>query len=304
MIKATPDSQWLPLFEALASDVRLRIIRLLAEQPMNNKDLAARLELSPAIVSMHVRKLQETGLVKSEMVRQSGGTHKMNALGAAGVELLFPQTKQEVRSFHEVSLPIGHFVSCDVAPTCGLATPERIIGQFDDPRYFLDPMARGAAILWFGKGYVEYKLPNYALASQVVDEIEISLELGSEAPGVNRNWPSDISFILNGTDLGHWTSPGDSGDGRGTFTPSWWSHNINQYGFLKHVQIRRDGTYLDGQRMSDIGLDQVEMDRNQWNLRLEVKDTAVHVGGLTLYGSGFGNYNQDIVFRTYYSAAE
>lgn len=302
MIKASADTSWLPLFEALASEVRLNIIRLLAEQPMNNKDLAARLKLSGAIVSMHVRKLQDTGIVRSEMIRLDGGTHKMNTLAADSIEILFPVSINTPRLFHEISVPIGHFNDFEIAPTCGLATSHKLIGQFDDPRFFLDPERVNAGIIWFGKGFVEYRLPNYLLSSQQIEEVEISLELGSEAPGVNRNWPSDISFILNGTELGYWTSPGDSGEGRGTYTPAWWRDDVNQYGFLKQIQINSGGTFLDGQRMSDITLHDLSIERNQWTLRLEVKEDARHVGGLTLYGAGFGNYNQDIVFRTYYKA--
>jgi len=304
MIKATPDNAWLPLFDALASDVRLSIIRMLAEQPMNNKDLAERLKLSGAIVSMHVRKLQDAGIVKSEMVRKDGGTHKMNTLAVPGVEVTFPLSREKQRSYHETTIPVGHYHDHRVFPTCGLATTERVIGHFDDPRYFLDPERVKAGILWFGKGFVEYKLPNYLLASQQLEEIEITLEIGSEAPGINRNWPSDITFSLNGSEVCVWTSPGDSGDGRGAFTPNWWRDDVNQYGFMKIIQIKSDGTFLDGQRMSSVGLDALAVHRHQWTLRLEVKEDATHVGGLALYGAGFGNYNQDIVFRTYYRALE
>ncbi|TLS51667.1 ArsR family transcriptional regulator [Paenibacillus antri] len=300
MIKASADPQWLPLYDALASDVRLHIIRMLSEQSMNNKDLAERLGLSGAIVSMHVKKLQAAGIVTSAMVRKDGGTHKMNALAVPGVEVLFPHVRQETRTFHEVVVPVGHYNDHEVYPTCGLATTSKMIGQFDDPRFFLDPERVQASILWFGRGFVEYRLPNFLLSSQQLEEIEISLEIGSEAPGVNRDWPSDITFSLNQKELGVWTSPGDSGEGRGALTPAWWTDQVNQYGFLKLIQIREDGTYLDGQRMSAVGLHDLAVQRNQWTLRLEVKEDAAHVGGLTLYGAGFGNYNQDIVFRTYY----
>lgn len=300
MLKASADVECLPIFEALASGVRLNIIRLLSEQPLNNKDLAGQLKLSGAIVSMHVRKLHEAGIVTSEMVRKDGGTHKINKLAVPGIEVLFPKTRYSPRPFHEVSIPVGHYSDHDVSPTCGLATTDRVIGQFDDPRYFLDPERVRAGIVWFGRGFIEYKVPNYLLASQQPEEIEISLEIGSEAPGVAREWPSDICFSLNNAELGMWTSPGDSGDGRGAFTPDWWWDDINQYGFLKLIQVREDGTYIDGQKMSPMGLKDLAVHRNYWTLRLEVKKDAPHIGGLTLYGAGFGNYNQDIVFRVYY----
>jgi predicted transcriptional regulator len=34
---------------------------------------------------------------------------------------------------------------------------------------------------------------------------------------------------------------------------------------------------------------------------MEVPDTAEHVGGLTIFGKSFGNYNQDIEVRMSYS---
>lgn len=147
---------------------------------------------------------------------------------------------------------------------------------------------------------MEYQIPNFLLSSQQLDEVEISLEIGSEAPGINPDWPSDISFSLNGHDLGSWTSPGDSGEGRGIFTPSWWSDRVNQYGYLKILRIQKDGTFIDGIRLSNFTLADLPAAPQFWTLRLAVDKTATHVGGLTIYGEGFGNYNQDIVFRTYY----
>lgn len=300
MIKASADNASLPLFEALASEVRLHILHLLAERPMNNKDLAARLGLSGAIVTMHIRKLQVAGLIQSEMVRMNGATHKLNTLAADFIEIALPQAASAPQPFHEVSVPVGHYTNFEVYPTCGIATTEKVIGHYDDPRYFLDPERMHATILWFGKGFVEYRIPNYLLATQKPSEIQISVELGSEAPGINKNWPSDIRFSLNGMDLGYWTSPGDSGEGRGRYTPTWWRDEVNQHGFLKVIRITEDGTYIDGMMMSPNGLGQLPLERNDWTLRFAVEDTATHIGGLTLYGTGFGNYNQDIVFRCYY----
>ena len=34
------------------------------------------------------------------------------------------------------------------------------------------------------------------------------MEVSSEFPFSNNNWPSDITFSLNGVELGTWTSPG------------------------------------------------------------------------------------------------
>jgi len=300
MIKANADRKWLPLYEALASEVRLSILERLAEKPMNLKDLAESLELSSAIITMHVRKLELGGLISTKMVRKQGGTHKMCALAETAIEIALPIAETEERSFHEQSIPVGHYTSFEVFPTCGLASREKLIGQFDDPRYFLDPERVNAAALWFGKGFVEYRAPNYLLPGQIPEELELSFEIASEAPGANENWPSDIRFYVNGVRLGEWTSPGDYGSVRGRYTPDWWGTNLNQYGLLKVLRINGEGTYMDGQRLSDVTLAELNPDQKFWTLRFAVEDDAARIGGMTLYGTGFGNYNQDIRIRAYY----
>ena len=50
--------QSLPVYEALASEVRLSILKLLGEKPMNVKELAKALNLSSAIMTKHVKKLE------------------------------------------------------------------------------------------------------------------------------------------------------------------------------------------------------------------------------------------------------
>lgn len=300
MIHANTEENWLHLYEALASPVRLSIINLLSNQTMNVKELAEELGLSSAIVTMHIKKLEKAGLVQTKMVRKNGGTHKMCSLAERSISIELPNPAIDLKKVHEVSVPVGHFTQFEVFPTCGIATVEKVIGQFDDPRFFLEPERMNAGILWFGRGYVEYKVPNYLLSGQCPIALEITLELSSEAPGFNENWPSDIDFTLNGMAIGMWTSPGDYGEVRGRYTPGWWQDRVNQYGLLKVIRIQEDGTYMDGQLMSSVGIAEIGLDRNYWTFRIGVNEDAAHVGGLTLYGKGFGNYNHDIMLRVYY----
>ncbi|WP_433746172.1 ArsR/SmtB family transcription factor [Paenibacillus amylolyticus] len=297
MIKANGEPRFLPLYEALASEVRWRIMDMIAVREMNVKDIAAALELSPSIVTMHIRKLEDAGLIGSRRVRINGGTHKLCYLKQNQIEIELPSASQTSRT-REQTIAVGHYTAFDIHPTCGLGTLEKEIGVWDDPRYFLDPERVHAAILWFGKGYVEYKTPNFVLPDQTTDAIEISMELASEAPGLRDHWPSDISFTFNGVSLGTWTSPADFGRAaRGKYTPEWWHRNVNQYGLLKTIRIDASGTYMDGERMSDITLKDVKLDEPFWTLRFTVDETSPNVGGLTIYGAGFGNHDQDIVIR-------
>lgn len=205
----------LPVYEALASKVRLQVIRLLSGKPMNVRELAQAVGLSSAIMTMHIKKLEKAGIVRTEMLPGRGGVQKKCFINIDNIEVVFPSRQIPARACHRSEVSVGHYTDFRVEPTCGLATPDHMIGAFDDPRYFLDPERVHAKILWFGKGFVEYKVPNFLLPSQQAEELEISMEIASEAPNTNNHWPSDITFFLNGTVLGTWTSPGDFGDSPG-----------------------------------------------------------------------------------------
>lgn len=291
----------LPLFEALASNVRIKIIELLGQEPMIMKDLAAALGLSNSIITMHVKKLEKADLVRTEMIPGKGASQKLCTLVADRIELVFPSKGLIPRNFHISNISIGHYTDFDVKPTCGLASKYKIIGGgFDDPRYFLDPERVEAKILWFSKGFISYKIPNYLKPEEEPEELELTMELASEAPLSNEHWPSDISFSFNGFPIGKWTSPGDFGGTRGKYTPEWWNIEMNQYGLLVHIRINGDGTFIEGTKVSDYTIDDVDINKLQWDLKLEVKEDAKNIGGLTIYGAGFGNYYQDIVSKLTY----
>lgn len=289
----------MPLYDALASEVRWRIMELIADQEMSVKDIAAQIKLSPSIVTMHIRKLEQAELIGSRRVRRNGGTHKMCFLKQKKIEIELPAASR-VANMREQTIAVGHYTAFDIHPTCGLGTREKEIGVWDDPRYFLDPERVQASILWFGRGYVEYKTPNYLYPEPSAEAIEISMEIASEAPGLRDDWPSDITFTFNGIKLGTWTSPADFGRAaRGKYTPEWWHRNVNQYGLLKTIRVDASGTTIDGEWMSDVTLNDVKLGEPFWTLRFAVEEQADHVGGLTLYGAGFGNHDQDIVIRVY-----
>jgi len=292
----------LPVYEALASPVRLRLLRLLAERPMNVRELAEAVSLSSAIMTMHVRKLERAELIATAMTSGRSGLQKVCSLRSDRIEIEFPDRREAERKAIRTEIAVGHYTDFHVEPTCGLATTESVIGSFDDPRYFWDPERVNAAILWFGQGYVEYKVPNFLLADQQPEELIVTMEIASEAPAANNNWPSDISFYLNGVPLGRWTSPGDYADIRGKYTPAWWPAAINQYGLLKRLRVTRTGTFMDGVRLSDVTLDSLDVRSRQWTLRIAVEEDAEHIGGVTLFGKGFGNYNENMSLELVYTA--
>ena len=201
------------------------------------------------------------------MIRKDGGTHKMNSL-AVDYWHLTAAGKRDTRKLHEVSVlwdtiltltSIRHVVW--LHPIM-LSDSMMTLVIFSTLSGCMRIFCGLAVDLWSNK------ILKVILSGQQINAIELALEIGSEAPSVNPNWPSDITFMLNGIRLGEWTSPGDSGNGRGMFTPEWWSDSVNQYGMLKVLRITNEGTFIDGQHLSDITLADIPVERNQWTLRL------------------------------------
>jgi predicted transcriptional regulator len=81
---------------ALASDVRLRIIRLTQGRAMTNKELAAALGKDPATTLHHVRKLVDTGfLVEQPPRRGTRGSREKPYLGTQlSITLSFDENEE------------------------------------------------------------------------------------------------------------------------------------------------------------------------------------------------------------------
>lgn len=291
------------IFKALGSELRVNILKLLLEyKEMNMNELASSLGITNGALTSHIKKLEETGLITVITERSGHGNQKLCRVGVDKILLEIDSDEPyDDKNICETEIPIGHYSDYEIYPTCGLATETELVGVVDDPRYFAYPNRINAGILWFTRGYIEYIIPNLLPSSTKVEQITLSVELSSEAPGVNSDWPSDISFLLNDVKIGTWTSPGDYGDIKGIFTPDWWFPNWNQYGLLKMIVINRKGTFIDGLKISDISINQFDLDyKSDIRFKFQVADDARNIGGLTLFGKGFGNYNQDIKVRIAY----
>lgn len=289
----------LSFFEALASETRLHIVEKLGESDLNIRELSEKLGVSASIVARHIKVLEEANIIHTRQVSASHGMQKVCSLIQNGFVLEFPHVRPFPR-INTLEIPVGSYVDWDIAPTCGLNTRDGGIGYVDDVRAFSDPQRLNAAVVWLGHGYVEYAIPNYLTDHDQLEEIRIQVELCSEAPGSAMDWPSDIYFDLNGLKLGCWTCPGCYGDRRGIYTPKWVALNSNsQYGDLVQLVVDGNGSYINGRQISAINVRQVgAAAQRDFRLRLSSPADAANPGGLTIFGRGYGNFDQHILFTT------
>ncbi len=291
--------------KAISSDMRINIILYVAQHPgIGLMELADHFGVSRAAITQNIKILTAAGLI--EFGQSEGESSARKGCFVTEERFLLNFHRQLLtQKIYATEIPIGQYSDCFITPTCGIATADELIGRADDPAFFDDPRRTAAGILWFSTGFVEYRLPNYLQAGQQLAELQLSLEISSEAPGYAENWPSDICFSLNGTEIGTWTSPGDFGEVRGRYTPDWWERNWNQYGLLKLLVINKRGTYLDGRMISNQSIQTLQLNwESELRFRIAVEADAVNAGGCTIFGRNFGNYNQGLKFNIIYNESE
>ncbi len=291
------------VLKALASEPRLRILELLSNRLLNVSEIAEALKIPLSTATLHINVLEEAGLLRAELKPGERGLQKVCQRVYDTVVIELPTAdKLPMQKIVTVSMPIGGYVDFQVTPTCGLLSADSIIGLVDDPRTFYEPEHSEAQLLWLHHGYVEYRFPNRLPPKMMPNSLWFSMEICSEAPMHHPDWPSDITLWVNGIEVGIWTSPADFGGQRGVLTPQWWDTRNTQYGLLKEWRINSEGSFIDGLKISEVKLKDLKIENSEFiSMRIGVRPNAANVGGMNLFGRGFGNYPQDIVMRMRYN---
>jgi predicted transcriptional regulator len=288
-------------FKALASEPRWRILQLLAQGGQTINQVAETLCVPPSTVAAHIKILEQAGLIHTELEAASHGLQKVCTRTYDNVIVELPRHVIAPTTVVEVAMPIGAYTNFEIRPTCGIASSSALIGYLDDPLSYYEPEHISAGLLWFRSGFLEYTFPNRLPESATLVSLQLSMEICSEAPLHNPNWPSDITLWINDCEIGSWTCPGDFGGQRGALTPSWWGEQDSQYGLLKRWLITRAGSFIDGLSLGSVNVAALGIDGQRViRVRLGVKPDALHVGGINLFGHEFGNYPQDILLRLEY----
>ncbi|TJY41002.1 ArsR family transcriptional regulator [Cohnella pontilimi] len=290
---------------ALSNRARVDMLRLLSNKNMNVVEIADALKLPVSTVANNVKVLEAAKLIHTELLPATRGAMKVCTRNYDDIHVAMNIEKQmpkDAARVYEMEMPIGHYMDCEVYPTCGMANAEGMLIREDEPASFYHPKHIGAQIIWFRRGYVEYLLPLEIPHNATIESIEFSMEMCSEAPNYDNNWPSDITLWVNGVEIGMWTSPGDFGDRRGKLNPPWWLDWTTQYGLLKTWRVDGERTTLDMDKVSNTTIRDLKLkERPNVRLRIGVKEDAVHKGGVNLFGRQFGDYEQDLVMKVHYS---
>ncbi|MBD2846641.1 helix-turn-helix domain-containing protein [Paenibacillus sp. IB182496] len=290
---------------ALSTRARVDMLQLLSTKSLNIMEMAEALGLPVSTVANNVKVLETAGLINTELQPASRGAMKMCSRNYDDVHIVLNAGKSAPRqglAKYEMEMPIGHYSDCEVQPTCGMAGADGLLVRHDEPASFYHPKHVAAQLIWLRKGYLEYLLPLEIPLEARIEALEVSMELCAEAPSYDPDWPSDITMWINGVEIGTWTCPGDFGDRRGRLNPAWWPDGSTQYGVLKTWRVDGSAATLDMQPVSAVTVDELALRRRpSLRLRLGVKPDALHQGGISLFGRQFGDCEQDIVLKVFYS---
>jgi predicted transcriptional regulator len=289
--------------KALSSPTRIDILNLTKTKPLSMQEIAHLLNLPLSSTSMHIRCLEDAGLITTENQPGIRGSMRVSMCGFLSVHIDAYDTDIDAKdNTLLIDMPVGNYSSFDVKPTCGLACVDGVIDIYDSPVSFYSPERQHAQLIWFNQGFLEYRFPNKINPHLAVRELSFSLEICSEAPGYYEDWPSDITFLINGHEIGTYTCPGDFGIRRGKLTPDSWPMGRTQYGLLTTISLKPDGGYINEQLVNtQVSLDSVQLrDAIYISFEIRLKKDAPNQGGINIFGEKYGDYPQGICMRIVY----
>lgn len=276
------------LCECLSSPVRVEILRLTLGKSVSSLDeIAKTLHLSNGAITQHIKKLCELGLIELVPMRGKHGTKKRCVCSVDRVIIDVAGSSDAEQSF---DVPIGQFSSAQIKPYCGIASSRGWIGERDDPRYFSYPERASASLLYFNSGKITWTLPP-PRHPEKLRAVMISLELSSKSYGYARERESLVDFFINEFRLGSYRIDGEFTDRRGLFTPSALG-SICQYGKYKTLSVNRDGTFVDGIKIGEKKLHDLDLSAITFSLATD--------SGVAVFGSGCGDYGCGIRFEPDY----
>jgi len=281
--------------KALSVPDRIKILKLLYYNSYNIKEIADLLQIPASTAALHIKILENANLILTEQQPGCHGSMKLCSRKNDFISIRLNGISQNIDQISTISMPVGAYTNCSIVPTCGMVSSEEHIGYEDQPSTFFLPARFQAQLLWSSGGFVEYKFPYSFTPNVHPKQLLLSFEACSEAPNYREDWKSDITIWINDKECGTWHCPGDFGSRRGRLNPAWWENGQTQFGSLVTLTITDSNTLINNEESSKVGLASLELNQEDYiSVRIGNKKDALYPGGFNLFGSKFGDYDQDI----------
>ena len=284
--------------KALSVTARLDIINMLFMNALSIQEISQNLKIPASSVGVHVRILEEAGIIRTERQNINGSLYKLCHIEKHLVHIILRASVENVNDVSTESIPIGSYSDCYAEPHCGLISEESFIGTEDDIRSFYLTNRINAQIIWLTKGFLEYKAPNILPKHKRCKKITITMELCSEAPGFDEDYKSDIYMTINGKDCGFYRSNGDYGLRRGLLTPLFWQDGLSQYGKLVTWSVDDNGVFVNDSIVNNTSIADLNIENADYiKFRIENRKDSKYSGGINIFGEKAGDYKQPIILK-------
>ncbi len=287
---------------ALSSPERLDIIAYLYNyNSATVQKISQQLNLPFSSTSNHIKKLEESGIVATKKQTIEGKSGRLCWLSKHFVTINLRPNFSTKAPVQILNIPIGSYSDFKVVMPGGLVADNGYIGAENDIKSFYNLDKTSARLIWITHGYLEYAVPNTLPDDKTCKRLTISMEICSEYGGYREDFLSDIYLHINGKNCGFHRSLGDYGARKGILNPDFWSNGVSQYGKLVKWEVDETGTYIQGQKVSDVTITDLNIENYPCIKFKIVSDyTKPPCGGFNLFGRGMGDYNQDIVMTLEY----
>ena len=294
------DERTVCIAKALSHPLRIRLLRQILKIPRSVTELAKLNKISNASIIFHLNLLEQAELIVSKVKPNKKGKTLVFYINFSALNLTLQSAENESDTcFIDQSMRVGNYVFAAPVNYIRIATDNRFIVLEKDDTY--NPNRFDAQLICVDNGELSYAFSAAVAKRHKLLKLEFSLELSSESPYFCNDWKSEIIFSVCGIDVATYLSLGDYGGTRGTLTPPWWDNRYSQYGLLTTVTIDKDGTYLNGEKVSTtVCLSTLELEKKDLILfGLRTEQATQYAGGFNIYGKSFGNIEQDIIMRAY-----
>jgi predicted transcriptional regulator len=282
--------------KALSSPERIEILELLYKYSLSVQEIAQKLEMPASSVGLHIRLLENAGIIHTEKTLVNGSLYKVSHIDKHLIHFNLRASFENINETSSIAIPVGSYKDCQAKVQCGLISETGFIGTEDDPRSFYLLEHVNAQLIWMSKGFLEYKAPNVMPKYKKCKKVSLSMELCSEAIGFDENYKSDIYLSINNRECGFYRSQGDYGMRRGILTPSFWQNGLTQYGKLVTLIVDEKGVFINDEYISEMTIDELSIESSDCiTFRIEVKEDSMYCGGLNLFGEKAGDYAQPII---------
>ncbi len=304
-----------PVVKALSSDARLKILSLLSDGDQNVQAIAAQLGLSKTATLVHINLLEQAGFITSEY--RAGSVGNQRVCHKVYDRLLFdfdPQKNDsEDETYYETEIPVGNYFGFDAWAPCGLASHNHIIQKWDDPTSFCDVERVNASLVWTAFGYLEFRVPMDPLfIGKRITKVKIVMELAAHhmvrahkalclPPGIDAERitedMTDITFWINGEEIGTQTVQVGASRDDAVYTPAWW-RTLPYHGELVKLSLNEGGCFINRQKTSGVTAAELLKKQDRFlTLRIGIKSDASQMNGFMLFGRDFGRYQHGVLVK-------